>query len=218
MKYEMCIFDLDGTTTDSVGAIAHTANLVLKMHGFKPNPEEAYKQFAGDGQFELIKRALRAAGDDKLEKYEAVMADYIEYFKTGCTYNVVPYDGIVELLENLKKMGIKIATLSNKRHENVINVVETVFGKGFFDEVQGQSDDCPKKPAPDGAFKIMDKYGIKPEKCLYIGDTNTDMLTGKNAGTDTVGVTWGFRDRQELVEAGATFIVDSPKEILEICK
>lgn len=216
MKYEMCIFDLDGTTTDSVGAIAHTANMVLELHGFAAHPVEAYKKFAGDGQFELIKRALTAAGDKNLEEYDAVMADYIKYFKTGCTYNVVPYDGIAELLNSLKSMGIKLATLSNKRHENVISVVETVFGGRIFDEVMGHTDLCPKKPAPDGVIKIIKKYDISPDKCLYIGDTGTDMLTGKNAGVDTVGVTWGFRDRQELVETGAVYIVDSPKEILEI--
>lgn len=216
MKYEMCIFDLDGTTTDSVDAIAHTANKVLVLHGFAPNPVESYKQFAGDGQFELIKRALIAAGDKALEKYDEIMADYIKYFKTGCTYNVVPYDGIVSLLVSLKNMGIKLATLSNKRHENVISVVETVFGREIFDEVVGHTDSCPKKPAPDGAIRIMDKYGISPDKCLYIGDTGTDMLTGKNAGIDTVGVTWGFRDREELIQAGAVYIVDSPEEILEI--
>lgn len=216
MKYEICIFDLDGTTTDSVGAIAHTANKVLALHGFEPNPVESYKQFAGDGQFELIKRALTAAGDKNLTKYDEVMADYIKYFKTECTYNVVPYDGITELLNSLKAMGIKLATLSNKRHENVISVIEAVFGNDIFDEVLGNTDSCPKKPAPDGVFKILNKYDISPDKCLYIGDTGTDMLTGKNAGVDTVGVTWGFRDREELIQTGAAYIVDSPKEILEI--
>ncbi|CDD55401.1 MAG TPA: HAD family hydrolase [Bacteroides sp.] len=218
MRYKACIFDLDGTTTDSVGAIAHTANLVLEKYGLPAQPEEAYKHFAGDGQFELIKRALRAAGDTKLEYYDAVMADYIEEFRTGCTYNVVPYDGILPMLEELKRMGIKTATLSNKRHDNVIHVVETVFGDGLFDVVMGQSDDIPKKPAPDGVYKILDKLGVDVSQCLYIGDTNTDIFTGKNAGADTVGVTWGFRGREELEEAGAVYIVDSPEQILEICR
>ena len=122
------------------------------------------------------------------------------------------------MLEELKHMGIKTATLSNKRHDNVIHVVETVFGDGLFDVVMGQSDDIPKKPAPDGVYKILDKLGVDVSQCLYIGDTNTDIFTGKNAGADTVGVTWGFRGREELEEAGAVYIVDSPEQILEICR
>ena len=82
----------------------------------------------------------------------------------------------------------------------------------------GQSDDIPKKPAPDGVYKILDKLGVDVSQCLYIGDTNTDIFTGKNAGADTVGVTWGFRGREELEEAGAVYIVDSPEQILEICR
>lgn len=218
MRYDMCIFDLDGTTTDSLGAISHTANEVLQLHGLPAQPVNAYKSFVGDGQFELIKRALAAAGDTKLEKYDEVMADYIEHFKTGCTYNVVPYSGITQLLLSLKETGIKIATLSNKRHENVVHVVNTVFGPDMFDEVLGQSDSFPRKPAPDGVFMIIEKFRIAPDKCLYIGDTNTDILTGRNAGLDTAGVTWGFRTREELEEAGADYIVNLPQEILEICK
>lgn len=158
MRYKACIFDLDGTTTDSVGAIAHTANLVLEKYGLPAQPEEAYKHFAGDGQFELIKRALRAAGDTKLEYYDAVMADYIEEFRTGCTYNVVPYDGILPMLEELKHMGIKTATLSNKRHDNVIHVVETVFGDGLFDVVMGQSDDIPKNRHQTEYIKFLTSW------------------------------------------------------------
>jgi len=218
MKYDLCIFDLDGTTTDSVEAIADSANKVLALLGLEAQPVEAYKHFAGDGQFELIKRALRAAGDEKLEFYDRAMADYIEIFKTGCTYHVKPYDGITQLLNDLRRLGVKTATLSNKRHNNVVHVIDTVFKKGTFDCVLGQNDDIPKKPAPDGVYKIIDKTGADVSKCLYIGDTDTDMLTGRNAGVDTVGVTWGFRDRKELERAGAKYIVDTPGEILELVK
>mgnify|MGYP002794593254 CR=1 FL=1 len=215
-KYKVCIFDLDGTITDSVGAIAHTANQTLELFGLAAQPVEAYKQFAGDGQYELIKRALTAAGDENLACYEKAMPKYIELFRDGCTYGVTAFDGIKELLGYLKEKGCKIAVLSNKHQVNTTKVVETVFGKNYFDVVMGQSDTCEKKPSPQGAWMIAEKFGLKPEECLYFGDTDTDMKTGKNAGMDTVGVTWGFRSRQELKDNGAKYIVDEPKEIMGI--
>lgn len=216
MKYKLCVFDLDGTTADSVGAIAYTANLCLEEVGLSPNPEEDYKIFAGEGQYELIKRALKAAGDTELKYYDKVMTRYISLFEESCTYNVHAYPGIKEMLDSIKERGLSIAILSNKHHENAVNVAETIFGKGYFDEILGQMDSHERKPSPEGLNLIMEHFNIKPKECLYIGDTATDMLTGSRAGTDTVGVTWGFRTRTELCDADATYIVDSPKEILEL--
>ena len=214
MKYKLCIFDLDGTTADSVGAIANTANQCLTLYGLKPNPVEDYKLFAGEGQYELIKRALKAAGDKELKLYEQVMPKYIELFKTGCIYNVESYPGVIEMLKVMKQKEIKIAILSNKQNDNTVSVVEKIFGKGFFDVILGQKDTHNRKPSPEGAYILMEEFKVKPEECLYVGDTATDMETGINAGIDTVGVTWGFRTRQELACAKAKYIVDEPEEIL----
>jgi len=216
MKYKLCIFDLDGTTADSVGAIANTANSCLELYGLKSNPVEDYKFFAGEGQYELIKRALIAAGDSDLSLYEQVMPKYIELFKTGCTYNVSSFPGVVEMLKEIKQKGLRIAILSNKQNDNTVSVVERIYGKGFFDVILGQKDTHNRKPSPEGAYIIMEECKVKPEECLYIGDTGTDMETGRNAGIDTVGVTWGFRTRHELACAKAKYIVDEPKEILEL--
>jgi len=214
MKYKLCIFDLDGTTADSVGAIAHTANECLTLYGLKQNPIEDYKMFAGEGQFELIKRALKAAGDKELKLYDQVMPKYIELFKTGCIYNVVSYPGVIDMLKEMKQAGLKIAILSNKQNDNTVKVVEKIFGKQFFDVILGQKETHNRKPSPEGAYIIMKELKVKAEECLYVGDTGTDMETGINAGIDTVGVTWGFRTRQELALAKAKYIVDEPKEIL----
>ena len=216
MKYKLCIFDLDGTTADSVGAIAHTANQCLELYGLKANPVEDYKMFAGEGQYELIKRALKAAGDEELKLYEQVMSKYIELFETGCIYNVISYPGVTEMLKEIKQKDIKIAILSNKQNDNTVKVVEKIFGKGFFDVILGQKNTHNRKPSPEGAFILMKEFKVNPEECLYLGDTATDMETGINAGIDTVGVTWGFRTREELVLAKAKYIVDEPKEILEL--
>jgi len=216
MKYKLCIFDLDGTTADSVCAIAHTAIQCLELYGLKTNPVEDYKMFAGEGQYELIKRALKAAGDKELKLYEQVMPKYIELFITGCIYNVDSYPGVIEMLKEMKQKEIKIAILSNKQNDNTVKVVEKIYGKGFFDVILGQKDTHNRKPSPEGVFILMKEFKVKAEECLYVGDTATDMETGINAGIDTVGVTWGFRTREELVFAKAKYIVDEPKEILEL--
>ena len=128
-------------------------------------------------------------------------------------YHVEPYPHVIESLHALKDKGIKIAVFSNKPHESAVNVVETIFGKGLFDHVQGQTDRIPIKPDPAGVYEILKKIGVKKEECLYFGDTNTDMMTGHNAGLYTVGVTWGFRPRAELEEYKADCIIDSAADI-----
>lgn len=221
MKYKLCIFDLDGTTVDSLQSIAHTANERLTANGLPAHPVEAYKKFAGDGQNKLIERALLAAGDTELQLYDKVMAEYIEAFAAGCTYGARAFDGIKEMLQQLHAAGIKTAILSNKKHENAVTVIDSVFGKDeqgvpFFDEVMGQMDSYPKKPNPFGAFMLSGEFEAEPEECVYVGDTDTDMKTGKAAGMMTVGVTWGFRDREELLNNGADVIADSPNEIVRL--
>ena len=144
-------------------------------------------------------------GDGGGVHFEEAKRLYTGYFKEGCLYNVKAYPGIPEVLARLKEQGAKLAVLSNKPHENTVNVIEKVFGPELFDLVQGQSELFPRKPAPDGALYLAESLQAAPEECLYIGDTGTDMKTGKAAGMYTVGVLWGFRDRQELVRDGADF-------------
>ena len=216
MNKKIWILDLDGTAADTVGSIAHTANTVLEELGLPTHPVKNYNYYAGDGQFEIVKRALRAAGDEELRNYDVAMARYIELFKTGCTYGVKPVDGLKEALLSAKEAGIKLAILTNKRHVNAIEVVEYAYGKGFFDYILGNMDEFPKKPAPDGVYRILEHFAMNKEDCLYVGDTDVDMQTGNNAGVYTVGVTWGFRDRKELEDNNADIIIDRPEQLLEI--
>lgn len=214
--FKACIFDLDGTLTDSVESIAYSANRALEAYGFKPNPVEEYKLYAGDGADKMLERSLIAAGDTDLVYIEQVKEKYKELFEKDCTYKVTPYEGIVELLQILKDKNIKLAVLSNKPHNRAVDVVETVFGKDYFDIIMGQSKHIKRKPSPDGALIIADELGLLTSECIYIGDTNTDMITGKAANMFTVGVTWGFRDRQELEDNNADYIIDNPLQLLEI--
>ena len=128
---------------------------------------------------------------------------------------MTPYDGIVELLQALKEKGMKLTVLSNKPHRQAVHVVEEVFGKEMFDWVQGQQEGIPRKPDPYAAIQIAEKFGVKPEECVYIGDSEVDVATGTAARMKTLGVTWGFRSVEQLKEAGATILLDRPVQILE---
>lgn len=209
-----CIFDLDGTLTDSVKSLAYSVNLTLKDLGYKPQPEECFKQFAGDGRIVLLERALRAAGDIELIHIEEAIQIYDEYFSKNSMYQVKPYDGIAQTLAALRKRGTKLAVLSNKADKEAVKVVETVFGKDMFQIIRGQQEKIPRKPDPKGAILIAQDLNVLCNECLYIGDTDTDMKTGNRAGMNTVGVTWGFRERKELEENHAKYIIEHPKELL----
>lgn len=209
------IFDLDGTLADSLESIAYCTNRALAKYGFAPFDKERYKYFVGDGAAELIRRALRNSGDEALEYYDRVKAEYDILFEVDCMYKVEPYEGIVELLHTLKERGIKIAVLSNKPHARTQVVIQTLFGDGVFDAVQGQVDTMRKKPSPDGVYHIAKQLGLDMADIIYVGDTNTDMQTGKSAGAYTIGVLWGFRDRKELEENHADAIITAPHELIQ---
>lgn len=210
---KICIFDLDGTLAKTQESIARPVNMTLEHFGLPAQPVEAFNYYAGDGIKNALKRALIDAGDTEAEHLEEGLPMCRAWMQEDPTYHVVPYDHMVWALEELKSHGVKIAVFSNKPHESAVSVVETIFGMGCFDHIQGQTDTIPIKPDPSGVYEILDKFGAEKSECLYFGDTNTDMLTGHNAGVTTVGVTWGFRPRAELEEYNADIIIDSAEEI-----
>lgn len=217
MAYRMkkaVIFDLDGTLSDSIHSIKYSGDRTMEKFGYGPFSVEQYKYFVGDGAANLVRRALQAGGDVELTHFEEAYALYRKVFQENCMYRVRPYEGIPELLAALKAQHVKIAVLSNKPHTETINVVETLYGKGYFDVIEGQREGMPIKPSPNGVFRILDQIGIGVEDLLYLGDTATDMKTGKAAGAFTVGALWGFRDRKELEEGGADAIIAYPLELL----
>lgn len=218
--YKCCIFDLDGTLVNSIYAIQKSVNDTISRWGLGPVTVEQTKIFVGDGYKKLLERALKACGDGELSHYEEALKLYPGIFKDCCLYRVEAYDGIMELLDFLKSHGIKAAVLSNKPHFRAIDNVESVFGKDFFDLAYGEREDMGirKKPAPDGVWAMLRELGAGREECLYLGDTNTDMETGRNAGVDTVGVTWGFRDREELAAYQPKMIADHPSQVIQYVK
>ena len=214
MKKKAVIFDLDGTLSDSIHSIKYSGDRTMEKFGYGPFSEEQYKYFVGDGARNLVKRALAAGGDTELAHFEEAYTLYREIFKENCMYRVRPYEGIPELLATLKVQHVKIAVLSNKPHAETVNVVEALYGKGYFDVIEGQKEGLAIKPSPDGVFRILERLSLGAEDLLYLGDTATDMKTGKGAGAFTVGALWGFRDRAELEEGGADAVIEHPLELL----
>lgn len=215
------IFDLDGTLSDSIASMKYCGNACLKELGLRGFEEEDYKYFVGDGAANLVRRILAAAGDGELTHFEEAYRRYKEIFAENCMRKVKPYEGITALLDSLKKKGIYLAVLSNKPHAQSIEVVETLFGKGVFDIICGQEEGRPIKPDPAGVFQILQRFReemgveLRPENLIYLGDTGTDMKTGRSAGAFTVGALWGFRKKEELLENGADELIAAPLQLTE---
>lgn len=218
--YKCCIFDLDGTLVNSIYALQRSVNETLKIWGFREITLEETRQFVGDGYKKLLERFLLACGDETLSYYEEAVKRYEGIFKECCLYRVEAYEGIRELLQFLKEQGICTAVLSNKPHARTLDNVNGVFGEALFDRVYGEreSQGIRKKPCPDGVWAIGEELGFLREELLYLGDTNTDMETGANAGVDTVGVTWGFRSREELAAFHPVLLADRPKQVMDYIK
>jgi len=176
---------------------------------------EAYKYFVGDGRRMMALRALPEDRRDEatLERLSVLITE--EYF-FGWTSKTRPYDGIPELLDALTSRGIRMAVLSNKPHEYTYPMVGELLSRWSFEVVAGESLEFPKKPDPTGARRILSLMNIKPDECLYIGDSGVDMQTATAAGLFPVGVLWGFRTAEELLENGAKLLVEKPADILAL--
>lgn len=214
-KMKACIFDLDGTLTDTLESLAYSVKATLREMGLSEITDEQCKSFVGNGARYLIDHAIRAAGDPEGKRIEEGMEVYGRIFDANCTYRVTPYEGIPEALKAMKDSGLKLAVLSNKPHRQTVKVVKEIFGEGVFDYVSGQQEGIRRKPEPDGIWKIVETLGVNREDCLYVGDSEVDALTGRNAGVKTVCVSWGFRTKEELKAAEAEYIIDKAEELLE---
>lgn len=214
--YTACIFDLDGTLTDTLESLTYSVNETLKELGLSEITREQCRAFVGNGARVLIEKSLEAAGDSNMSRVEEAMQVYDRIFSANCTYQVAPYEGIPELLQNLKERNIRLAVLSNKPHSQTKDVVRTFFGTDTFEWVQGQQEGIPRKPDPAAACQIAERFHVPCSECIYVGDSEVDMMTGNAAGMYSVGVTWGFRSRDILEAHGARDLIDRPEEFLTI--
>ena len=211
-----CIFDLDGTLTDTLESLTFSVSETLKEMGLPPITPEECRSFVGNGARVLMEKALAATGETDGRRIEEGMEIYGRIFDANCTYHVTPYEGVREMLAELKACGVRLGVLSNKPHRQTVKVVREIFGEDVFDSVRGQTEKIARKPDPAGVFRLMEELETTKEECLYVGDSEVDIRTGRNAGVRTIGVTWGFRSRETLKEAGAETMIDTPGELTKI--
>lgn len=208
------LFDLDGTLVNSLSDLAASTNFALTKFGFPTHETDKFRFFVGDGMAKLIERALP---EDKRDKstvshtLEVFMAHYREHFVD----KTLPYDGIVSLIDDLK--NYKLAVISNKAQEMATVVTEKLLGNKF-EIICGKREEYPPKPDPTLTLKIISELSVKPDECVFIGDSGMDMAVAKNSGCVAIGVIWGFRSEEELLLNGADYIAKKPAEILEIIK
>lgn len=213
-----CIFDLDGTLTDTVETLSYFVNTTLAQYNLGNIESEKFKYLAGDGARNLIKRSLALCLDSWEKDFEdKVLREYNAAYDNDFMRLCKVYDGIPELLQELKARKIKLAVFTNKPQPTAEKTVEHFLGEHTFDVIFGQKEAFPIKPDPAGCKEILRRLQVSAEECLYIGDTATDMKTGKNARLFTVGVLWGFRKQAELEAAGADAIIEKPLELLKFC-
>lgn len=209
--YRAAIFDLDGTLTDTLEDLHAAVNEMLVQFNFPTRTLDEVRRFVGNGARNLMTRALPA---DKINFVDEALAVYNECYARHCTDKVKPYAGIPELLETLSVKKIPLGICTNKQHFAAVAIAEKILAPIKFAQVSGDEPNLPRKPDPTRPLAVMKSCGVAPEEVAYFGDTAVDMNTAHNAGFLSVGVTWGFRPRSELVESGAEIIVDSPQEIL----
>lgn len=212
MKYEAVIFDLDGTLVDTLDDLTDSVNFALSSFDFPMRNREEVRSFVGNGVRKLVYLSVPEGTDE--ETSEKCLGVFKEHYKNNSRNKTKPYDGIIELLEKLCESDVKTAVVTNKMQSAAKDIVEFFFGNKISLAV-GQVDGVAQKPNPDGVLLVLEKLGIKKEKAVYVGDSEVDCLTARNAGVDCIGVTWGFRSAEVLKESGAGIIVDEPLQILQ---
>lgn len=213
MREVSIIFDLDGTLLDTLVDLAETGNIVLRRFGFPSHPVDSYRLFVGDGLRNLVNRMVPAdCGDDVLS---ACVKEFENVYQYRWQRNCCLYPGVGDMLTALKERSIPLAVLSNKPHAFTLQFCETFFPEKPFGLIFGQREGFPKKPAPDVALEISRQFRIPAENTFFVGDSGVDIKTAKFAGMSAVGVSWGFRGTQELLENGADYIINKPLELLE---
>jgi phosphoglycolate phosphatase len=214
-KFKAVLFDLDGTLLDTLQDLADSANAALRQLGFTEHPTEDYKCFVGNGSEELVKRALPQSELNAETIAECLKLNHSEYQRRWAVHTR-PYNGIKEMLDELRKRNVPITVLSNKPHEFAFRMVKEIFGDYDFVLVRGATENVPIKPDPTAALQIAGQMKIPPAQFVYVGDSGTDMQTAAAAGMYAVGALWGFRTKEELVKAGAERLIERPWEIVTL--
>ena len=213
MAYKLAIFDLDGTILDTLEDLADAMNYALGEHGYPGRTIEEVRRFVGNGIRKLIERAV-PAGLAK-EEIDRVHETFSAYYQQYCADKTRPYEGVLPLLERLRAAGCLTAVVSNKADAAVQPLCRRYYN-GLFDYAVGERTGIRRKPDPDSVQEVLRRLQVEAADAVYIGDSEVDIQTAKNAGLDSIIVTWGFRDRDYLESQGGRRFVDRPEEIEQI--
>ena len=217
MKYSLAIFDMDGTILNTIDDLADSLNVILEKYSLPVHSVEEVRFMVGNGIPKLIERALPDGKNNP--DFENILKEYIEYYEKHSAIKTRPYEGIVAAVSELRKKGVRVAVNTNKVEAAAIDLCKKYF-PDCFDIISGSRPGLPPKPAPDGVYEILKKADIDGvsagQKAVFIGDSDVDLQTGINAGLAVIGVDWGFRGKQFLLEHGATsdIIVMTPQELV----
>ena len=215
MENQLIIFDLDGTLLNTIGDLAIGCDHMLSLRGLPTHSYEEYCTFVGNGIMRLVERALPE--ELRTEEYvKAARRDFVEFYIDNIDNHTVPYEGMVELVEQLQTKGAKLAVASNKFQAGTEKLIRKFFPTIEWVEICGNREGVPLKPDTALVDMIIEKAGVERKNCTMVGDSAVDIQTARNAGIKSVGVSWGFRSREELVENGADYIADNATELLEI--
>ncbi len=206
------IFDLDGTLLNTLDDLADSTNYALSKFGYPTRTIDEVRQFVGNGVAKLIERAIPDGKNNP--NFEKCLSIFKENYAQNMYNKTAPYNGIIEMLSNLKLKGIKIAVVSNKFDLAVKELCKKYF-EGFIDFAAGENEaqGIKKKPAPDTVISVLNEFNFTPEEAVYVGDSDVDIMTAKNSKMPCISVTWGFRDEKFLLENGGTILINAPSEI-----
>ena len=213
MKYDIVIFDLDGTLLNTIGDLAASVDYVMRSRNLPEHTDAEYRQMVGGGIKRLVERALPAELAANGEYVEECVTQFRRYYVDNIDRHTVPYEGMYDLLHRLRKEGVQVAVASNKFQHGTDRLVSKFFGDVDFVAVEGNREGAPLKPDPQIVNNILHKAGIEHSKAIMVGDSGIDIRTAAAAGIDSVGVAWGFRFAEELYEAGATRVVTTAEEL-----
>lgn len=207
------LFDLDGTLLDTIEDLTASTNHALRKFSLPERSVDEVRSFVGNGVRRLMQQAVPTNTPDELfEEIFAAFKDY--YFKHSYDYTL-PYPGIMPLLSELKKKGLKLGVVSNKWH-TAVQELSRCFFSDLIEVAIGESETTPRKPNPEGVFAALKALGCNADEALYVGDSNIDIMTAQNAGIKCISVTWGFRDEEFLKAHHAETLIHTPQELLAI--
>lgn len=215
-RYDLVIFDLDGTLLNTLDDLCFSGNTILSRHGYPTHELDAYRFFVGDGILTMVERMLPASVRVQPDEVQTIFSEFMAFYQIHKMDKTAPYAGIIPLLTALNERGVKAAVASNKVQEAMPELMRHYFPTVEFAAIFGKREGVPPKPHPDIVLDILKQTAVDPARALYVGDTAVDMQTAQGAGLQKVGVLWGFRTEAELRSAHADYIVTNPMDILPL--